>query len=90
MLFWPCITTRDLVPFKALTTEGGVNYTAGLPIVRTSPAHGTAYEIAGKNEASPDSFRMAMYLACDIFQNRLRYKEMSANPTVEVRSLTCF
>jgi 4-hydroxythreonine-4-phosphate dehydrogenase len=75
---------QGLVPFKALTTEGGVNYTAGLPIVRTSPAHGTAYEIAGKNEASPDSFRMAMYLACDIYQNRLRYKEMSANPLKSV------
>ena len=75
---------QGLVPFKALTTEGGVNYTAGLPIVRTSPAHGTAYEIAGKNEASPDSFRKAIYLACDIFQNRLHYKEMSANPLKSV------
>jgi 4-hydroxythreonine-4-phosphate dehydrogenase len=75
---------QGLVPFKALATEGGVNYTAGLPIVRTSPAHGTAYDIAGKNEASPDSFRMAMYLACDIYQNRLRYKEMSANPLKSV------
>ena len=71
---------QGLVPFKALTTEGGVNYTAGLPVVRTSPAHGTAYELAGKNEASPDSFRNAVYLACDIFRNRLRYKEMSSNP----------
>jgi 4-hydroxythreonine-4-phosphate dehydrogenase len=71
---------QGLVPFKALTTEGGVNYTAGLPIVRTSPAHGTAYELAGKNEASPDSFRMAVYLACDVFQNRIRSREISANP----------
>ncbi len=71
---------QGLVPFKALATEGGVNFTAGLPIVRTSPAHGTAYELAGKNEASADSFRMAMYLACDIFQNRIRSKELSANP----------
>jgi len=71
---------QGLVPFKALTTGGGVNYTAGLPVVRTSPAHGTAYEIAGKNEASPDSFRDAVYMACDIFRNRLRYKEMSSNP----------
>jgi 4-hydroxythreonine-4-phosphate dehydrogenase len=71
---------QGLVPFKALTTEGGVNYTAGLPIVRTSPAHGTAYEIAGKNEASPDSFREAIYLACDIFRSRQQYKEMSSNP----------
>ena len=71
---------QGLVPFKALTLEGGVNYTAGLPVVRTSPAHGTAYEIAGKNEASPDSFREAIYLACDIFRNRQQYKEMSSNP----------
>lgn len=71
---------QGLIPFKALTTEGGVNFTAGLPVVRTSPAHGTAYEIAGKNEASPDSFRQAIYLACDIFKSRQLYKEMSANP----------
>jgi 4-hydroxythreonine-4-phosphate dehydrogenase len=71
---------QGLVPFKALTTEGGVNFTAGLPVVRTSPAHGTAYDLAGKNEASPDSFRKAIYLACDIFNNRLQYREISANP----------
>jgi 4-hydroxythreonine-4-phosphate dehydrogenase len=71
---------QGLVPFKALSTEGGVNFTAGLPVVRTSPAHGTAFEIAGKNEASPDSFREAMYLACDIFRNRKQYKEISSNP----------
>jgi 4-hydroxythreonine-4-phosphate dehydrogenase len=71
---------QGLVPFKALTNEGGVNYTAGLSIVRTSPAHGTAFDIAGKNEASPDSFRKAIYVACDIFRNRRQYKEISANP----------
>jgi 4-hydroxythreonine-4-phosphate dehydrogenase len=71
---------QGLVPFKALTTGGGVNYTAGLPIVRTSPAHGTAYDITGKNEASPDSFRQAIYMACDIFRNRQQYKEISSNP----------
>jgi 4-hydroxythreonine-4-phosphate dehydrogenase len=71
---------QGLVPFKALTTQGGVNYTAGLPVVRTSPAHGTAYEIAGKNEASPDSFREAMYLACDIFRSRKSYREITVNP----------
>jgi 4-hydroxythreonine-4-phosphate dehydrogenase len=75
---------QGLVPFKALTTEGGVNYTAGLPVVRTSPAHGTAYELAGKNEASPDSFRNAVYLACDIFRRRLMYKDMSSNPLIPV------
>lgn len=71
---------QGLIPFKALSIEGGVNFTAGLAIVRTSPAHGTAYDLAGKNEASPDSFRKAIYLACDIFRNRLQYKEISANP----------
>jgi 4-hydroxythreonine-4-phosphate dehydrogenase len=71
---------QGLVPFKALTLEGGVNFTAGLPIVRTSPAHGTAYEIAGKGEASPDSFRKALYMACDIFNNRKEYAEISRNP----------
>ena len=71
---------QGLVPFKALSTEGGVNFTAGLPIIRTSPAHGTAYELAGKNEASPDSFRKAIYLACDVFRNRKQFREISANP----------
>ena len=71
---------QGLVPFKALTSEGGVNFTAGLPVVRTSPAHGTAYDLAGKNQASPDSFRQAIYLACDIFRNRQQYKQISANP----------
>jgi len=71
---------QGLVPFKALTSEGGVNFTAGLTIVRTSPAHGTAYDITDKHEASSDSFRKAIYLACDIFRNRQQYKEVSANP----------
>jgi 4-hydroxythreonine-4-phosphate dehydrogenase len=71
---------QGLVPFKALTNEGGVNFTAGLSVVRTSPAHGTAYDIVGKNEASPDSFRKAIYMACDILRNRIQYKEISANP----------
>ena len=71
---------QGLIPFKALTTEGGVNFTAGLPIIRTSPAHGTAYEMAGKGEASEDSFRKSIYLACDIFNNRLLYKELNSNP----------
>jgi 4-hydroxythreonine-4-phosphate dehydrogenase len=71
---------QGLIPFKTLAFEEGVNYTAGLPVVRTSPAHGTAYSIAGKNEASPDSFRAALYLACDIFRNRIAYKEATKNP----------
>lgn len=75
---------QGLIPFKALTTEGGVNFTAGLPIVRTSPAHGTAYDIAGKNEASPDSFLKAIYMACDIYRNRIRQREITANPLGQV------
>jgi 4-hydroxythreonine-4-phosphate dehydrogenase len=71
---------QGMVPFKALSFERGVNFTAGLPIVRTSPAHGTAYEIAGKNEASPDSFREAIFLAYEIFQNRQMHEELTGHP----------
>jgi 4-hydroxythreonine-4-phosphate dehydrogenase len=71
---------QGLIPFKTLAFKNGVNFTAGLPIVRTSPAHGTAYEIAGKNEASSDSFRQAVYLAIDIFKNRQMQDEISQNP----------
>ncbi len=73
---------QGLTPFKALAGGTGINYTAGLPIVRTSPDHGTAYEIAGQGIASEESFRNAIYLACDIFQNRKNYKMMTANPLV--------
>lgn len=71
---------QGMLPFKTLSFDSGVNYTAGLPVIRTSPAHGTAYEIAGKDTASSDSFRAAMYLACDIWNNRRQYAEISANP----------
>lgn len=71
---------QGLIPFKAMLYEGGVNFTAGLSVVRTSPAHGTAYEIAGKNQSSPASFRDAIYLACDIFKTRKGYKELTSNP----------
>ncbi len=71
---------QGLIPFKTISFNGGVNYTAGLPIIRTSPAHGTAYDKAGKNMASPESFRSAMYLAVDIFKNRQKHKEMNKNP----------
>ncbi len=71
---------QGLAPFKALAMDNGVNYTAGLSIVRTSPAHGTAYDIAGQNVASEDSFRQALYTAIDIYRNRLRYMEATANP----------
>ena len=71
---------QGLAPFKTLAMEDGVNYTAGLSIVRTSPAHGTAYDIAGKNVASEDSFRQALYTALDIYRNRMRYREANATP----------
>ena len=71
---------QGLIPFKSISQDEGVNYTAGLPVVRTSPAHGTAFEKAGKNEASEGSFRNALYLATDIIRNRERYDEMHANP----------
>ena len=71
---------QGLAPFKALAMDEGVNFTAGLPIVRTSPAHGTAYDIAGKGVASEDSFRQAVYVATDVFRNRAWEKEISARP----------
>ncbi len=71
---------QGLIPFKALSFESGVNFTAGLPVVRTSPAHGTAFEIAGKNEASPESMRAAIFLAADIFRNRIRFDAMNKTP----------
>ncbi len=71
---------QGLIPFKLASFERGVNYTAGLPIIRTSPSHGTAYSLAGENVASPESFRQALYLAIDIYKNRKIYKEISKNP----------
>ena len=71
---------QGLAPFKALAMDEGVNYTAGLPIVRTSPAHGTAYDIAGQGIASEDSFRQAIYVALDVYRNRLRDEEAHARP----------
>jgi 4-hydroxythreonine-4-phosphate dehydrogenase len=61
---------QGLIPFKSMAFEDGVNFTAGLPVVRTSPDHGTAYAIAGKNEADESSFREALYKACAIVQSR--------------------
>ena len=71
---------QGLAPFKALAMDEGVNYTAGLPIVRTSPAHGTAYDIAGKGIASEDSFRQAIYVAIDVCRQRRIECEISARP----------
>lgn len=70
---------QGLIPFKAISAGEGVNYTAGLPIVRTSPDHGTAFDIAGKNLADPASFRNAIYEAIDIFKTRKEFKNLQAN-----------
>lgn len=79
---------QGLIPFKALSFGSGVNYTAGLPIVRTSPDHGTGYDIAGKNIADPSSMRRAIYAAIDIVKSRKEYDEMhkSAVDKVEIES----
>jgi len=71
---------QGLTPFKTLVAGAGVNFTAGLPIVRTSPDHGTAYDIAGKGIASEESFRNAVFTAVDIYNKRKRYQEINANP----------
>lgn len=71
---------QGLIPFKTLAFGGGVNYTAGLDGIRTSPDHGTAYDIAGKGIADYNSFKEAVYLALDIFQAREEYKEITKNP----------
>lgn len=71
---------QGLAPFKALAVGDGVNFTAGLPIVRTSPDHGTAYDIAGRGEADPGSFRHAIFTAIDIYRNRAAYDEPLADP----------
>ena len=70
---------QGLAPFKTIAMTSGVNFTAGLPYVRTSPDHGTGFDIAGKNKANADSMREAIYNAIDIFRNRARYDEMYSN-----------
>jgi 4-phospho-D-threonate 3-dehydrogenase / 4-phospho-D-erythronate 3-dehydrogenase len=71
---------QGLVPFKALSFGQGVNYTAGLSAVRTSPDHGTGFDIAGMNVADPSSFRKALFTALDIAKNRIMYAEDTENP----------
>lgn len=71
---------QGLIPFKLISFGNGVNFTAGLPIIRTSPDHGTAYEIAGKNIANPASMRKALFTAKELFQNRKDYLEDTRNP----------
>ena len=82
---------QGLTPFKAIAFEEGVNYTAGLPVVRTSPDHGTAYEMAGRDKADPRSMKAAIYAAIDIWNKREEYKELIAGrmtikmPDTEIR-----
>lgn len=71
---------QGLVPFKTLADDGGVNYTAGLQVIRTSPDHGTAFDIAGKNIADPASFREAVFEAISIYKQRREYAINTANP----------
>lgn len=71
---------QGLIPFKTLSFGNGVNYTAGLNKIRTSPDHGTAFEIAGKGVADANSFKEAVYLAIDIFHSRNQYEEIAAKP----------
>ena len=82
---------QGLTPFKAVAFEEGVNYTAGLPVVRTSPDHGTAYEMAGRDKADPRSMKAAIYTAIDIWHKREEYRELIAGrmtikmPDTEIR-----
>lgn len=71
---------QGLIPFKTLAFDEGVNFTAGLPVVRTSPDHGTGYDIAGKNLASPRSMLYALFMAVDVCKHRATYQEITANP----------
>merc|ERR1711974_168521 len=71
---------QGLIPFKTLSFGNGVNYTAGLSRVRTSPDHGTAFEIAGKGQADETSFKQAVFTGMQIFKNRKEYKELTKNP----------
>lgn len=71
---------QGLAPFKSIAFSEGVNFTAGLPVVRTSPDHGTAFEIAGENKADESSFREAVYLAIDVFKRRKMHGEISSDP----------
>lgn len=71
---------QGLAPFKSIAFHDGVNFTAGLPIVRTSPDHGTAYEIAGKGSVDESSFRAAIFAACDIYRRRKDFKDYGSNP----------
>jgi 4-hydroxythreonine-4-phosphate dehydrogenase len=78
---------QGLIPFKSLSIGEGVNYTAGLPVIRTSPDHGTAFDIAGKGKADPGSFLEAIFVAVDIMRTRTNYEEMHKNPLRKMSSI---
>jgi 4-hydroxythreonine-4-phosphate dehydrogenase len=71
---------QGLIPFKTIAFGEGVNYTAGLPFVRTSPDHGTAFDIAGKNKADATSFMTAVFECVDMINRRNEYEERNRNP----------
>lgn len=80
---------QGLIPFKSFSIDQGVNYTAGLSVIRCSPDHGTAFDIAGKNRANHLSLLAAIYTACDVYKNRIAYDALRANPLkVEVPGIT--
>lgn len=78
---------QGLIPFKQIAFHNGVNFTAGLPVIRTSPDHGTGYDIAGKNKASEESFREAIFLALKIIKYRREQEQLTANP-LKIRKLS--
>ena len=78
---------QGLIPFKSLSTTEGVNFTAGLPGVRTSPDHGTAFDIAGKNIADHSSFLASVYKCLDIIEKRNFYRENHKNPLKKITSV---
>ena len=75
---------QGLIPFKSLALGEGTNFTAGIAAIRTSPDHGTAFDIAGKNIADESSFRAAIFSAIDIFNTRNNYKDMRKNPLKKI------
>jgi 4-hydroxythreonine-4-phosphate dehydrogenase len=75
-----CYHDQGLIPFKTLSFGHGVNYTAGLDRIRTSPDHGTAFDIAGKNQADNNSFKEAVYLALDTYRARIEYAQITEKP----------
>jgi 4-hydroxythreonine-4-phosphate dehydrogenase len=71
---------QGLTAFKTLSFDEGINFTAGINVVRTSPVHGTAYDVAGKGNANERSFREAVFLACEIYKKRAEFKLLNENP----------